>query len=166
MTCGDQRWGVTDLEAREEAPPLACEDQKRPIDRHVPTEEMSCPAERSPLNRPRNRAGSQKPMAPRSGSNVRRKRSRRAVQQLPDKAEVGRLIKALHAELASSDPATAQETRRLCERMSGRAAERLGLFIYGVKPATTASITVLKAARVVGYEAGDPGAAAPPETSE
>ena len=76
-------------------------------------------------------------------------------QQLPDKEEIRRLIDELHAELTSDDRQTAQEAARLCRALSLRAAERLGLIVTGIQPATVpqvamSSITILKGAGVVG----------------
>ena len=81
-------------------------------------------------------------------------------KQLPDRVEVDRLIAELHAELTSNDKETAQEAARLCRALSLRAAERLGLIVTGIQPATVpqvamSSITILKGAGVVGK--GDAG---------
>jgi hypothetical protein len=77
------------------------------------------------------------------------------------------LIDELHAELTSDDRQTAQEAARLCRALSLRAAERLGLIVTGIQPATVpqvamSSITILKGAGVVGK--GDAGITA--ETTE
>jgi hypothetical protein len=70
-------------------------------------------------------------------------------QQLPDKEEIRYLIDELHAELTSDDRQTAQEAARLCRALSLRAAERLGLIVTGIQPATVpqvamSSIAILK----------------------
>ena len=98
---------------------------------------------------------------------ARQKRPAREKQQLPDKGEIRRLIGELHAELTSNDKETVQEAARLCRALSLRAAERLGLIVTGIQPATVpqvamSSITVLKGAGVVGK--GDAGITA--ETTE
>jgi hypothetical protein len=88
-------------------------------------------------------------------------------KKLPASEEVCGWINELHAELASDDRETVQEAARLCRRLSVRAAERLGLIITGIQPATApqvvmSSITILKGAGVVGK--GDAGVTA--ETTE
>ena len=63
-------------------------------------------------------------------------------QQLPDKEEIRWLIDELHAELTSDDRQTAQEAARLCRALSLRAAERLGLVVIGVQPATVPQVAM------------------------
>lgn len=80
-------------------------------------------------------------------------------KQLPDKAEVNRLIAELRAGLNSNDEETRQEAARICRSLSLRAVERLGLIITGGQSATPpqvvmASIAILKGARVVKDDAG------------
>jgi len=101
------------------------------------------------------------------GPGGRQKLRAREKQQLPDKGEIRRLIGELHAELTSNDRETAQDAARLCRALSVRAAERLGLIVTGIQPATVpqvamSSITILKGAGVVGK--GDAGITA--ETTE
>ena len=101
------------------------------------------------------------------GPGGRQKLRAREKQQLPDKVEIRRLIGELHAELTTNDRETAQDAARLCRALSVRAAERLGLIVTGIQPATVpqvamSSITILKGAGVVGK--GDAGITA--ETTE
>ena len=85
------------------------------------------------------------------------KRPAREKSQLPDKEEVRRLINELHSELTSDNRATVREATRVCEQLSLRAAERLGLIITGAQPATApqvvmSGIAILKAAGLVGKD--------------
>jgi hypothetical protein len=91
----------------------------------------------------------------------------REKKQLPDKEEIRRLINELQVELTGDERETVQEAARLCRVLAPRAAERLGLIVTGIQPATVpqvtmASITILKGAGVVGK--GDAGITA--ETTE
>ncbi|HEY2526702.1 MAG TPA: hypothetical protein VGJ20_01950 [Xanthobacteraceae bacterium] len=71
------------------------------------------------------------------------------------------MVAELNAELTSNDRETVQRAERLCCALAASAAERLGLIVTGIQPATVpqvtmASITVLKA----GVVKGDAGATA------
>jgi hypothetical protein len=88
-------------------------------------------------------------------------------KQLPDRAEVDRLVAELHAGLTSNDGETLRKAKQMCRSLSLRAVERLGLIIAGHQSATPpqvvmSSIAVLKGAEVV--EKGDAGITA--ETTE
>jgi hypothetical protein len=81
-------------------------------------------------------------------------------KQLPSNEEVCGLINELHAGLTNNDRETVQEAARLCRALALRAAERLGLIVTGIQPATVpqvvmSSITILKGAGLVGK--GDAG---------
>jgi hypothetical protein len=82
------------------------------------------------------------------------KQKAREKKQLPDRAEVDRLIAELNAELTSYDGETVHRAKQMSRILSLRAMERLGLIVTGAQPATPpqvvmASIAVLKAAGLV-----------------
>jgi hypothetical protein len=97
------------------------------------------------------------------GASLGQKPLARDKKQLPNKEEVCGLINELHAGLNSNDGETVQEAARLCRNLALRAAERLGLIVTGIQPATVpqvvmSSITILKGSGLVGK--GDPGVSA------
>jgi hypothetical protein len=81
--------------------------------------------------------------------------SAREKKSAPDKEEIRAWISELHAGLTSDDTETVEAAARLCRRLALRAAERLGLIIFGIQAATPpqvvmSSITVMKAAGMTG----------------